>query len=74
MGKENIIFFTLCLIFGKIFATFSSDPEPTTSTEFGKNDLSVLLCEVGIIRAQLRDKVNICGERLNLSVLFGLDR
>lgn len=65
MGKENISFLTLCLIFGKIFATFSTDPEPTTSTEFGKNDLSVLLSEVGNIRAQLHDKINICGERLN---------
>ncbi|KAM9357812.1 lipoprotein lipase [Symphorus nematophorus] len=34
MGKENISFLTLWIILGKIFATFSSDPEPTTSSVF----------------------------------------
>lgn len=53
MGKENISFLTVWIILGKIFATFSSDPEPTTgttssstgsssSTVFGKKDLSVI--------------------------------
>lgn len=40
MGKENISFLTVWIILGKIFATFSSDPEPTTSTEFGKSDVA----------------------------------
>lgn len=54
MGKENISFLTVWIILGKIFATFSSDPEPTTgtttsstgssssSTVFGRKDLSVI--------------------------------
>ncbi|XP_075944711.1 lipoprotein lipase [Anarhichas minor] len=40
MGKENISFLSVWIILGKIFATFSSDPELTTTTVFGKNDLS----------------------------------
>ena len=43
MGKENINFLTLWIILGKIFVTFSSYPEATTSTVFGKSNLSVCL-------------------------------
>ncbi|XP_068563371.1 lipoprotein lipase [Cebidichthys violaceus] len=32
MGKENISFLSVWIILGKIFATFSSDPELTTTT------------------------------------------
>ncbi|XP_070687772.1 lipoprotein lipase [Pempheris klunzingeri] len=32
MGKENICFLTVWIILGNIFATFSSDPEPTTTS------------------------------------------
>lgn len=31
MGKENIFFLSVWIILGNIFATFSSDPEPTTT-------------------------------------------
>lgn len=36
MGKENICFLSVWIILGKIFATFSSDPE--LITVFGKSD------------------------------------
>ncbi|XP_054458304.1 lipoprotein lipase [Anoplopoma fimbria] len=35
MGKENICFLPVWIILGKIFATFSSDPELTTTTTTG---------------------------------------
>ncbi|XP_041861727.1 lipoprotein lipase [Melanotaenia boesemani] len=34
MGKENISFLTVWILLGKIFATFSSDPEATNTTVF----------------------------------------
>lgn len=44
MGKENITFLTAWMILGNVFATFSTDPEPTaisgtagSRTEFGKS-------------------------------------
>lgn len=40
MGNENIIFLTVWIILGKICATFSSDPEPTTV--FGKSYFFIL--------------------------------
>lgn len=48
MGKENIFFLSVWIILGNIFATFSSDPEPTTTatTVFGKSDLSACLPSV----------------------------
>lgn len=41
MGKENINFVTVWIILGKIFATFSSDPEPATTPVFGKTESSI---------------------------------
>lgn len=44
MGKENINFLTAWIILGNVFATFSTDPEPTaissSTTEFGKSGTS----------------------------------
>lgn len=47
MGKENINFLTAWIILGNVFATFSTDPEPTaisnstgSPTEFGKSGTS----------------------------------
>lgn len=47
MGKENINFLTAWIILGNVFATFSTDPEPTaissstgSRTEFGKSGTS----------------------------------
>lgn len=40
MGKENIRFFTVWIILGNIFATFSSDPEAAAGV-FGKTDLTL---------------------------------
>lgn len=47
MGKENIHFLTAWIILGNVFATFSTDPEPTaisnstgSPTEFGKSGTS----------------------------------
>lgn len=43
MGKENINFLTAWIILGNVFATFSTDPEPTAisnSTDFGKSGTS----------------------------------
>ncbi|XP_061739215.1 lipoprotein lipase [Nerophis ophidion] len=37
MGKENTLFFTAWIILGKIFATFCSDPEHTTTTSYVNN-------------------------------------
>uniref|UniRef100_A0A1A7XJV8 Lipoprotein lipase n=1 Tax=Iconisemion striatum TaxID=60296 RepID=A0A1A7XJV8_9TELE len=34
MGKESVCFLTIWITLGKIFATFSSDPEPTNTTLF----------------------------------------
>ena len=40
MGKENNYFLTVWIFLGQIYATFSSDPEPTTAV-FGKKNLLV---------------------------------
>lgn len=41
MGKENICFWAVWIILGNISVTFSSEPEPTAGTVFGKTDPSV---------------------------------
>lgn len=64
MGKGNISFLIVWIIWGQIFATLSSDPESTTSTEFGKTDLSVC-CLSFLIRAQLCTELCIRGAQVN---------
>lgn len=61
MGKESITFLTAWIILGKVFATFSTDPEPTTtiststsgSTDFGKTGTSLCCLQGGFVRASL---------------------
>lgn len=65
MGKENISFLSFWIILGNIFATFSSDPEPPTSTVFGKTECVCLsACYFHESSAALM-KGTLCGKQVN---------
>lgn len=81
MGKENINFLTAWIILGNVFATFSTDPEPTaisnstgSPTEFGKSGTSTATSLSKSSASTGDNEENAHGPQVNCGALFRADR